>query len=60
MNELLTANQLAAALKLTPGTVLEMARQRVIPVVRLSRKAVRFDVRQVQETLERRTQCASN
>lgn len=62
MKPLLTAEQLAAALQLKRTTVLEMARQGVIPVTRLSRKAVRFDAEMVQRALDSRTTagCASN
>lgn len=51
---LLTANQLAAVLSVTPRTVCEWAREGVIPEVRLTRRIRRFRLTDVMKALERK------
>jgi len=48
---LLTAKQLAGALQLNEQTVYRLARSGEIPVVRIGKKAIRFDLERVTEAL---------
>ncbi len=48
---LLTAKELAAALQLNEQTVYRLARSGEIPVVRIGKKAIRFDLERVREAL---------
>ena len=50
-SELITANQLAEHLQISPRTVQEWARQGRIPTMRLSAKLVRFDLADVLAAL---------
>ena len=56
MNEtaLLTADELAAELRIRPSTVRDWARKRLIPEVRLSRKVRRYELVAVVEALRQR------
>ncbi len=53
--ELLTAEELAARLRLRPSTVRRWARRRRIPAIRISPKVVRFDPSTVIDALAGRT-----
>ena len=46
-----TAEELAELLRLSPGTIKQMARDGRIPSIRLSRKTLRFDVKAVAAAL---------
>ena len=48
MQELLTAGELAVRLKVRPETVRAWARSGRIPVIRFSRKVLRFDIEAVR------------
>ena len=52
-SEFLTAEELAERLRVQPNTVREWSRKRKIPVVRVSRKVVRFDWGAVLDALIR-------
>lgn len=54
MNELITAQELAERLKLTPETVKLWAREGKIPVIRITPKTVRFDPVAVLAALSQR------
>ena len=49
--ELLTAQELAKHLRLSPETVHEWARSGAIPSLRLSPKVIRFDIKAVMSAL---------
>lgn len=49
---LLTAKEVAAALRLNEQTVYRLARTGKIPFLRIGTKAIRFDLEQVREALE--------
>ncbi len=51
--ELLTTEELAARLRVQPETVRQWSRQGLVPVIRVSRKIIRFDFRAVVEHLRR-------
>jgi len=55
MSELLTANELAARLRVRPRTVQLWARRGRIPVVRFSPKVIRYDLATVLSALESRS-----
>lgn len=50
--KLLTAEELAAVLKLNPQTLYRLARQGVIPAIRIGKKSLRFDPIKVRESLD--------
>jgi len=52
---LLTRNELAPLLGLTVRGIDSLTKRRVIPVVKLSGRAVRYDIEAVQEALKART-----
>lgn len=52
--ELLTARELAKRLRVSPETVRAWARRGAIPTLRLSRKAIRFNVAAVLKSLAER------
>lgn len=54
MQELLTAGELAVRLKVRPETVRAWARSGRIPVIRFSRKVLRFDIEAVERTITER------
>ncbi|HUU92558.1 MAG TPA: helix-turn-helix domain-containing protein [Phycisphaerae bacterium] len=54
MQELLTAEELAVRLKVRPETVKAWARSGRIPVIRFSRKVLRFDIEAVSRTIAER------
>ena len=51
MSILQTAEELAQALRISPATVKQLARDGVIPAVRISRKIIRFDPEAVTAAL---------
>lgn len=51
---LITAEELAKRLSLSPGTIKRWGQEGVIPRLRLSGKVVRFDAEEVEEVLRRR------
>lgn len=51
-DDLITAEELGAQLRLQPATVILWARQRRIPAHRLSRKVIRFRLPEVVAALE--------
>jgi len=51
MTDLLTADELAARLKVKASTVREWMRRGVIPAIRLTPKVIRFDLDQVLKTM---------
>ncbi|GEM_PF-6745492 len=51
-SQLLTAPELARALKLNPQTLYRLARRGLIPSIRIGKKVLRFDPIQVRATLE--------
>lgn len=53
-NDLLTADELAARLRLRPDTIRSWARRSLIPAIRLSPKVIRFDQAAVVKTLTAR------
>lgn len=50
--EFLTARELAAVFKLNPQTLYRLARQGMIPAIRIGKKSLRFDPFQVREALQ--------
>jgi excisionase family DNA binding protein len=52
--QLSTAREVAQALSVSTHTVMEWARQGLIPRVRLSRKSIRFDLDEVLAVVRRR------
>ncbi len=50
--EFLTARELAAAFKLNPQTLYRLARQGMIPAIRIGKKSLRFDPFEVREALQ--------
>jgi len=54
VQELLTAEELAVRLKVRPETVKAWARSGRIPVIRFSRKVLRFDIEAVSRTIAER------
>ncbi|MEI8191451.1 MAG: helix-turn-helix domain-containing protein [candidate division NC10 bacterium] len=50
--QLLTAQELARGLKLNPQTLYRLARQGVIPAIRIGKKSLRFDAAQVRNALQ--------
>ena len=49
--EFLTAQEMSAVLKLNPQTLYRLARQGVIPAIRIGKKSLRFDPVQVRASL---------
>ena len=49
--ELLTAEEIAEKLKITPSTITMWGRQRKIPRVKVSHKIIRYDLEAVQNAL---------
>lgn len=60
LKKLMTADELGELLRLRPETILQMARERSIPSIKLSRRAVRFVEDDVRRALEAKERCASN
>ena len=60
MNGLMTAEELAEALAVSPDTVREWARKQRIPAVHISAKVVRFDWQTVLRELAKRQTGLSN
>jgi len=54
MSGLITAEQLAKELSLTPATIKRWAQEKIIPCLRLSGKVVRFDPDDVESALKQR------
>ena len=52
MQKLLTAEEVAEVLQVSPRTIREWARTRKIPAVRVSRKVRRFDLQDVLATIK--------
>jgi len=50
--ELLTAQELATALKLNTQTLYRLVRQGLVPAIRIGRKTLRFDLVQVRAALQ--------
>lgn len=50
--EFLTAREMAAVFKLNPQTLYRLARQGMIPAIRIGKKSLRFDPFQVREALQ--------
>ena len=50
--ELLTCNELAVRLRVQPSTVRTWAKAGRIPAIRIGRKVVRFDYREVCEAIQ--------
>lgn len=53
MAHYVTADELAESLRLSSEMILQMARDGRIPAIRLSSKAIRFDVQAVAEALNK-------
>ncbi len=54
MNGLMTAEELADALAVSPATIMDWARKDMIPAVRISDRTVRFDWHTVLRELAKR------
>lgn len=54
MGSLITAEQMAERLNLSPGTIKRWAQSGVIPSLRLSGRVIRFDPAEVEEHLRRK------
>jgi predicted site-specific integrase-resolvase len=52
MGEILTAEELAARLKVRPATIREWGRDGRIPTVRITPKVIRYDVDAVMRSLQ--------
>jgi predicted DNA-binding transcriptional regulator AlpA len=52
---LATAEELAPAFQMTPPQIWRLARQGRIPVIRLGRRTLRFDLQKVAEALQAQT-----
>jgi DNA-binding transcriptional regulator YhcF (GntR family) len=58
---LLSAKELAVVLHVHPKTVQKYAQNRIIPVIKITKRCVRFDLEKCLEALNRRTTiCAAH